>query len=107
MVPGLYSIWLRAWGSKIGKKIYWPPLMEIADKSLLEVGDYCILGHKSSFYSHVLSPAKDGRTIVYVNKITIGPGSFIGAKCNLGPGVKIAPLTKIDAGTNLSLNQKS
>jgi acetyltransferase-like isoleucine patch superfamily enzyme len=80
--------------------------MEIADKSLMDVGDSAILGHCCSYYSHVLSPAKDGRIIIYVNKITIGEGAFIGTKSNLGPGVVVAPMTKLDVGTNLFVNEK-
>ena len=25
LVPGLYSQWLRLWGSKVGRRVYWTP----------------------------------------------------------------------------------
>ena len=35
MIPGVFSLWLRLWGSKIGKRIYWTPHFEISDRSLI------------------------------------------------------------------------
>src|SRR4030095_10140128 len=36
LVPGVYSAWLRLWGSRIGRDVHWTPLVEITDRSMLE-----------------------------------------------------------------------
>ena len=104
VIPGLYSAWLRLWGARIGKNIYWTPNVEIDDRSLLEIGDGVIFGHKVHLIAHVIIPYK-GRLSLYVKKISIHDQAFLGAGSTLGPGVIV------DAGVNLpvltqgSLNQ--
>lgn len=104
LVPGLFSLWLRLWGSRIGKGVYWPPEIEIADRSLLEVGHGAVFGHRSGYYCHVLSPTKDGRLLVYVKKIRIGNFAFIGSGSRLGPGTVIEDRQKLDVLTDLFIN---
>jgi hypothetical protein len=53
LVPGLYSGWLRLWGSRVGRGVYWTPLVEITDRSLLEVGDGVVFGHRVACYAHL------------------------------------------------------
>lgn len=88
MVPGLYSAWLRLWGAKVGKKIYWTPNIEIDDRPLLEMGNEVIVGHKVHLIAHVIIPYK-GRPRLYVKKIRIGDGCFLGGGSRLGPGVVV------------------
>lgn len=88
LVPGVYSAWLRLWGAKVGKGIYWTPNVEIADRSLVDIGDGVIFGHESILVSHVILPHK-ARISLYVQPVTIGSHSFIGAGSRLGPGVKV------------------
>src|SRR5687768_16618078 len=38
LIPGLYSTWLRLWGVKIGRLVYWTPGLEILDRPLLNIG---------------------------------------------------------------------
>ncbi|MBX9769375.1 MAG: hypothetical protein K2X47_19015, partial [Bdellovibrionales bacterium] len=52
-VPGLYSAWLRAWGSRIGRNVYWTPRVEVMDRSLLEVGSGVVIGDMVIFCAHV------------------------------------------------------
>jgi hypothetical protein len=85
LVPGLYSSWLRLWGSQIGKGIFWSPNVEILDRGMIEVGDYAIFGHKSKLSAHIVTP-KRGRIIVFVKKVRVGHTSFVGAFSGLGPG---------------------
>src|SRR6266498_3087906 len=47
LVPGLYSAWLRLWGARIGRRVYWTPLVDIGDRSLLDIGDGAIFGHRN------------------------------------------------------------
>jgi len=34
LIPGAYSAWLRLWGSRIGRGVYWTPVLEVIDRSL-------------------------------------------------------------------------
>lgn len=88
LIPGLFSLWLRLWGAKIGKGVYWTPGLEITDRDRLEVGDQVIFGHRVGLYAHVIKPKKDN-LLLFTRTIKIGSGAFIGAAARLGPGVKI------------------
>jgi hypothetical protein len=102
IVPGLYSAWLRLWGSKIGRSVYWTPLVDIGDRSLLDVGDGAIFGHRATLYSHIISPQKKTKTLILdVRPIVIEAGAFVGAGTALGPGVIVRAGKMVKAGTNV------
>lgn len=105
-LPGMYSAWLRAWGSKIGKNVFWTPGTIINDRSLMEVGDFVIFGHNTYMSSHFLR-VKNGKFFIYVKKIKIGSYSFIGAFTKMGPGTTIAPGTQVQAMSLFSINRQS
>jgi hypothetical protein len=105
-LPNMYTLWLRAWGSSIGKNVFWTPGTIVNDRSLMDVGDYVVFGHNTYMSSHFLR-AKNGRFFVYVKKIKIGSGSFVGAFTKMGPGTTIAPGTQIPALSTFSVNKKS
>jgi hypothetical protein len=88
VVPGVYSGWLRLWGAKIGKRVYWTPNIDITDRSLLEVGDDVVIGHKAAIYAHLIRKTKDN-LLLYVKPIRIEDGAFIGGYSILGPGVRV------------------
>jgi len=104
IIPGVYSLWLRLWGSKIGKNVYWTPNIEIDDRSLIEVGDNCIVGHKLHFLPHIITP-RDGIMSLLLKKIIIGNDCFLGAGSRLGPGVKLEDNTSIPILTDGQINQ--
>ncbi len=93
-VPGLYTLWLRAWGAKIGRKIFWTPRTEIIDRSLVEIGDYTLIGHMTIMVSHLVEN-RSGHPKLVLKKIVIGKKCLIGADSQLGPG------TLVPDGTNL------
>lgn len=99
-IPGLYSCWLRAWGSKIGKKIYWTPRVEIVDRGLIEVGDYVVFGHISAFCSHMVADI-EGKPALVIKTIKIGEKAFIGADSQIGPGTIIAERAKLKPKSRL------
>lgn len=99
-IPGLYSCWLRAWGSKIGKGIYWTPRVEIIDRGLIEVGDYVVFGHISAFCSHMVADI-EGKPSLVIKTIRIGEKSFIGADSQLGPGAVVPARTKLKPKTRM------
>ncbi len=99
LVPGLYSAWLRLWGSKVGKRVYWTPLVEIIDRHMLRIGDDVIFGHRVVCTSHVVSRKENGEFVLLLRCVRIGSGSFIGALSRLGPGVKIPAKSAIPYDT--------
>ncbi len=99
-IPGLYSLWLRAWGSKIGKNVYWTPRVEVVDRGLVEIGDHVVVGHISAFCSHMVADV-DGSPALVVKTIHVGERSFIGADSQLGPGAVVAPRTKLKPKSRL------
>jgi hypothetical protein len=96
LVPGLYSAWLRLWGSRVGRAVYWTPLVEITDRSLLDVGDGVVFGHRVACYGHLIKRRRDG-LVLYVRRIRIGAGAMLGAGSRLGPGAHL------DDGVDLPL----
>lgn len=104
LVPGLFSAWLRLWGSQIGKQVYWTPSLEIADRGLLSIGDGVVFGQQVGLYSHIVKPRRDN-LMLYLNPITIGDHSFIGAGSYIGPGVTIAPGSFLAADSKIYPNE--
>ena len=88
LVPGAYSVWLRLWGSRIGRDVYWPPMMDIPDRALIEVDDGAIFGNGVACYAHVVQ-RRGLALMLYVRRIRIGASALIGAGSRLGPGTQI------------------
>ena len=102
---GLYSVWLRLWGSKIGKNILWTSRTSILDRAGVEIGDNCFFGHECVLISHVVQ-IKKGKILLYYRKVKIGNNVFIGAGSRLGPGSQVADHTKMPILTDVYVNQK-
>ncbi|HVH44694.1 MAG TPA: DapH/DapD/GlmU-related protein [Labilithrix sp.] len=104
-VPGLYSAWLRLWGSKIGRDVYWTPQVDIADRGLVEIGDGVLFGHRAGVISHVIKPSREN-LFLYVKKVKIGDGAFIGAGSYIGPGVVVEARAMVPVATNVYPKQR-
>jgi hypothetical protein len=100
MVPGLYSLWLRGWGSRVGRRVHWTPLVEVTDRSLLEIGDGVVFGHRAVVFGHVIRHGKQSM-LLYVRPVRIGDGVFIGAGSAIGPGAVIGAGARLDAETRV------
>lgn len=98
LVPGLFSVWLRLWGSKIGKNVYWAGCCDITDRYLLDIGDNVIVGYKVAFYGHAVTPTKDGLVLCY-RDIIVKNNSMLGALAKIGPGVIVHEKTIVKAGS--------
>lgn len=105
VIPGAYSAWLRLWGSRIGRGVVWTPRVEITDRSLLEIGDGAIFGHKVACYGHVVA-YKCNRLMLYVKRIQIGKQVFLGAGSRLGPGASVADGTRVPLLSDIAVDQK-
>ncbi|MGD1949226.1 MAG: acyltransferase [Leptolyngbyaceae cyanobacterium] len=103
LVPGVFSVWLRLWGAQIGKRVYWTPVLEIADRGLLTIGNGVVFGHRVGMYSHIVKPRREN-LMLYLKPITIGDNSFIGAGSSIGPGATIKANSYLEAGSEIYPN---
>lgn len=90
MVPGLYSLWLRIWGARVGSLVYWSPGVVIMDRPLVRIGSRVILGVGARLTPHVLAPNGAQQMALYLSPITIGDGALIGGYSVLLPGCEVA-----------------
>ena len=90
LVPGLYSAWLRLWGARVGRFVYWTPGLRILDRSLLDVGDGAAFGAGVRINPHVLLLDADGRPVLRVGTVRIGAGALVGGYALLTAGCWIA-----------------
>ena len=100
LVPGVYSAWLRLWGSRVGRGVYWTPAVELGDRALLDIGDGVVFGHRAVVFGHVIKPRR-GNLLLVVKKVTVGAGAFVGAGVVLAPGAVVAPGAFVEAGTHV------
>ena len=105
LVPGLYALWLRLWGSKIGADVFFTPQIEATDRGLVNIGDKCFFGHRVFMSSHLVYQRGD-EFVLYIREVRIGDGCFVGAMSNFGPGTDIAAGTFIPLSSYTLLNDK-
>jgi hypothetical protein len=88
LVPGLYSLWLRAWGSSIGTVTYWAPGTVLLDRGFLDVGDRVVFGAGVRINPHVMenSPA----AVLRLAPVRIGDDAHVGGYSLLTAGTEIA-----------------
>lgn len=84
LVPGVYSLWLRCWGSRIGKLTYWAPQTIILDRGFLEIGDHVVFGAGVRLNPHVMENE------LKLAPIRVGDGAMIGGYSLLTAGTEIA-----------------
>jgi hypothetical protein len=87
LVPGLYSLWLRAWGARIGKRTLWSPGVRVFDRPLLTIGDEVVVGIDVHFASHFSGPDPEGVVTLTLGPIEVAAGTLVGGGALLGPGV--------------------
>ena len=85
LVPGCYSLWLRLWGSRIGKLTYWAPRTCVLDRGFLDIGDNVVFGAGVKLNPHVLEKGK-----LLLAPVKIGERALIGGYSLLTAGTEIA-----------------
>jgi hypothetical protein len=105
LIPGLFSLWLRLWGSRVGRGVYFTPDIDIGDRNLLDIGDHVIFGQRATLYGHVITPKK-GKLLLYVKPVCIGTGAFVGAGTVFGPGARVYDGVMVAADTRVFPNQE-
>jgi len=78
LVPGLYSCWLRLWGARIGRLVYWTPGLRVLDRPFLAVGDRVAFGVGVKINPHVIMPGRDRRLVLQVGTVSIGDDALVG-----------------------------
>ncbi|MDX2097199.1 MAG: acyl transferase [Leptolyngbyaceae cyanobacterium bins.59] len=105
LIPGVFSLWLRLWGSKIGQSVYWTPDISISDRNLLEIGDRVVMGYRVGIYTHVIKPRRNN-LMLYVKKVKIGSHAFVGAGSRLAPGSVVQEGAYLPILTDIYPNQQ-
>lgn len=86
LIPGAYSLWLRLWGSRIGKLTYWAPRTSILDRGFLDIGDNVVFGAGVKLNPHVIDNG-----MLLLEPVTIGDRAAIGGYSLLTAGTVISP----------------
>lgn len=90
LIPGVYSIWLRLWGSRVGRLTYWSPGTLITDRSFLCIGDDVVLGAGVRLNAHVLEKNAGGIVELILATVTIGNHAMVGGYSLLTAGTRIS-----------------
>jgi hypothetical protein len=90
LVPKLYSAWLRLWGARVGRYVYWAAGMRILDRSFLDIGDAVVFGAGVRLNPHVVARNEQGETQLALAPIEIGTQAMVGGYSLLTAGTRIA-----------------
>lgn len=104
LIPGAFSMWLRLWGSRIGKGVIWTPGISILDRTHLKIGDYVFFGDKSYLSTHLIRRHRN-RIQLLVKEINIGDRSFIGYSTDMGPGTDLPSLSVVPSRSKAALGK--
>ena len=91
LVPGLYGPWLRLWGARVGRLIYWGAGLRILDRSFVQIGNGVMFGATVRLNPHVLARNKAGELELILATVAIGNEALIGGYSLLTAGTEIAP----------------
>jgi hypothetical protein len=86
LVPGLYSAWLRLWGSRIGKLTLWSPGVRVLDRPFLVVGDNVVVGIDVRLVGHLGGLDSRGHASLTLGPVTLGDRTSVGGGSMLGAG---------------------
>jgi hypothetical protein len=91
MVPGLYSLWLRLWGARIGRLTYWAAGTKILDRSFVQIGDDVMFGAAVRINPHVIARNEESKELeLILATVVIGDRAVIGGYSLLTAGTEIA-----------------
>jgi acetyltransferase-like isoleucine patch superfamily enzyme len=103
LIPGLFSVWLRCWGSSIGSNVIWTPDSKIFDRSLLQIGNNVLIGNMTVLSSHIIK-YKNNSLFLYCRKIKIGNDTLVGGRTTICPGVVVGNRCQINGFTTVYPN---
>jgi len=88
MVPGLYGLWLRAWGSRVSALVYWAPGLQILDRGYVAIGDMVVFGAGVRLNPHVFLKNEAGEMELILAPIRIGDRCLVGGYSLLTAGTE-------------------
>lgn len=92
LLPGVYSLWLRLWGARVGRLTFWSPGVRILDRPFLQIGGGVIFGAGARLNGHVLARNADtGALELLLAPIIIGDSVSVGGYSLLSAGVELPP----------------
>ena len=92
LVPGLYAAWIRLWGARVGRFVYWTPGLRIYDRQLVDLGHRCTFGAGVTLNPHVIGPhPATGEATLLTGVVRVGDGAVVGGESRLLPGCWVAP----------------
>jgi hypothetical protein len=101
MVPGLYALWLNAWGARVSPVVYWGPGAAVVDRPSVRIGPGAVIGTRAVLAGHLAVKDAHGAFRVTLAPVEIGERALIGAYAGIGPGCRIAAGEEIPAAAFL------
>jgi hypothetical protein len=101
MVPGVYALWLNAWGARVSPLVYWGPGSVVIDRQSSRVAAGAVIGTRAVLSGHLAVKDASGAFRVTLAPVEIGEGALIGAYAGIGPGCKIAAGEEVPAAAFL------
>jgi len=101
MVPGLYALWLNAWGARVSPVVYWGPGAVVVDRQAVRVARGAVIGTRAVLAGHLAVKDSSGAFRVTLAPVEIGEGALIGAYAGIGPGCRVAAGEEVPAAAFL------
>ena len=89
LLPGIYPLWLRLWGSKVSLFFFCSPGVVFPDRYMLNIGKGVVIGSRSMISGHLASKSEDGQYQLIVSPVTLEENVLLGADVSLAPGCHI------------------
>ena len=89
VIPGFYSMWLRAWGSRVGYGVEWPVRLDVFDRNLIEIGNRVVFSRGVELSAHCRNKLDSGKSRVLVREVHIGSYAFLGSGARLEAGASV------------------
>jgi len=101
MVPGLYALWLNAWGAQVSPLVYWGPGAVVLDRQAARVARDVVIGTRAVLAGHLAVKDSSGAFRVTLAPVEIGVGALIGAYAGISPGCRVAAGEEVPAAAFL------
>ena len=105
LFPPSYHLWLRAWGSHIGKNCIIQANVDILDRTSLDMGDGTFIGHGTVISAHLVNKHSKGLFLIH-RRVKLGKNVFLAGGTIIGPGVEMENETKTQLGQKLIFMEK-
>lgn len=101
LVPGLYSLWLNLWGSKVSLMTFWTRDVLISERYLLTIEPGVIFASQTGITAHLVAPDDDGELRLVLAPVVVERGAVLGIRSGLGPGCRVFAGELLPAGRML------